>query len=236
MRKLNIFILILFIVSTISIAKESMSIDEIIELYDEGVSLSVIIATIDAKDATFYLTTDDIKELTNEGIPDELITYMLHRKSGQNYYDRIEPDDGGNGNGEIEIPKKGKIATLTVNLNADYGISTKDSDMKVCIAVGMDDKIVFSQVGWDNKYILGEGMNEIYRYQTNIVKSISISKTEGDYKLSVYLSTENDDINENNCSEYEIYSRNVNITAGEANIVNIEITSNKDGKPVVKEK
>lgn len=227
--RIVVALIIMTVIVGVVFADETMTVDDVIELYEEGVSISVIKASIDTKDAIFDLSTDDIKDLHKANVPDELITYMLSRKPGQ---------DSGEGEGVVSDTENGdkvKVGTITVDMYVDYGISSKNGDINLYFALGIDDKIKFSQVSWDKKYILGEGHQEVYRYLSSFVKSVSVSTSKGDHEVSLYLWTGEGRIDENNLSPYEIYSKTVHLKSGGLVNLDLNVSSDEDGDPIVSE-
>jgi len=221
MRNTKYVIFILMLSIAVCFAVGEMSVKDIIELYEEGLSIAVIKASIEAKDATFDLDTDDIKELHKAEIPDELITYMLDRKPGE-----IDTDTSISG---------AKVGTLTVNLDVDYGLSSKNDDLNVYIALGVDDIIKYSEVSWNEKIVLGEGSNEINRYKISFVKSVSVSREPGDCVINLYLWTGEGRVDVRNLSAYTVFMKTVSIKSGAMTILDLTITESGDGKAVVVE-
>lgn len=75
------WIIVVIVISTIFtphlFPQEEISVDAVIDMWESGVAADVIVELLKKERAEFDLTTDDVKSLTEAGLPEDVILYML---------------------------------------------------------------------------------------------------------------------------------------------------------------
>lgn len=180
-KRANWMVLILAVVLGLyssAFAVGEISIEEIVSLYEKGVTEQTIIALIDSRDATFNLTTQDILYLKDVKIPDSLVNYMLSRKPGDT--------TTGNGGGTTEGGSTPiKVGTVNILLEGEYSETSSSDSLNFLCGIAVDDDIKTHVSGFDEVAILGN----TYKYYTYFGKQASIALTPGDYEVQIKLWT-----------------------------------------------
>ncbi|MGQ9705513.1 MAG: hypothetical protein ACUVWP_00725 [bacterium] len=222
----RIVIVMMFIFATSEIfSAYNMTIGEIIDLYKKGVGVDVIVATIDAKDAEFVLSSDDILRLKDAGVPETLITFMITRKS------KVTPQ-------QPDLTKfQPKIGTINISCSGSFSESYKSEDLYIYACLAIDDEIRIRKRDWDKINVLYVGNSEVYSFKSEWQATFSLPVKPGEHKIDVYLYIGDTDVNDYNIKSYKIYEKNVSVSEGEISNLNINIKkgTTNSSKYIVKE-
>jgi len=139
---------------------QPVTVDEVVKLVQNKISDTVIVAQIEQSNAYFSLSTDDLIKLKQAGASDDLVSYMITRKSGG------PPNDGGanggaggdvnvnnagrtNGDGgeTVAPPPAAKFVELSVNLGGKY-VVTSGADLNVLYAAFIDGERKYYKDQW----------------------------------------------------------------------------------------
>jgi len=212
-KKLIIIAVFFFAVGSI-FAAYNMTVGDVIDLYKKGVGVEVIVATIDAKDAEFVLSSEDILRLKDAGIPENLITFMITRKS------KTTPE-------QPDLTKfQPKIGTINVSCSGVFSESSKSENLYIYACLSIDDEIRIRKRDWDKINVLYVGNNEVYSFKGNWQATFSLPVKPGEHKINVYLYIGENDVNDNSVKSYKIYEKTVSVAEGE--IINLNINIEKE--------
>jgi hypothetical protein len=220
-----LIILVVFLCTVSSVfAAYNMTVGEIVDLYKKGVGVDIIVATIDAKDAEFVLSQDDILRLKDAGVPETLITFMISRKP------KSSPE-------QPDLTKfQPKIGTVNINCSGSFSESYNSEDLNIYVCLSLDGEIRAKKRDWDKINILYVGNKEVYSFKGDWQATFSMPVKPGDHTINIYIYIGGNDINDSSIKSYKVYEKN--ITVAEKDNININLNIVKDtnsNKYIVKE-
>ncbi|HEC80682.1 MAG TPA: hypothetical protein ENI43_05450 [Firmicutes bacterium] len=220
--KALVLITIILSLCGVIFAAYNMTVSEVIDLYKKGAGVDVIVATIEARDAEFVLTSDDIIKLREEGIPENLIVFMISRKSKSA---PVEDDMSK------FLPK---IGTVNIACRGDFSDSHKSMDFYIYACIALDESIKARKTSWDKINVLTIGGREVYSFKASWDTSFSLPVEPGSHEVSIYLYVGESVMNDYSIKSHKIYNKVLDVSEGDVINLNLVIEKKESGGYTVK--